>query len=128
MTPKERELEKENAKLKEQIAGLQRRVQELESQKPASKSRQQAEAALELLKKGPVSKEQLLKINPKYPSDCIYYVKNILKQPVVRHKNFYMLPEHYEVLKAKQEEEKAATAVQAQVEPKEAVPQAQASA
>lgn len=124
MTPKERELEKENAKLKEQIAGLQRRVQELESQKPASKSRQQAEEGLKMLQDGPVSKEQLAALNPKYPSDVVYYIRNILKQPVIRYKGAYMLPQHYEILKAKEDAEQASTPVVSQ----EAVQQAQASA
>ena len=100
MKPLERiaELEKENPVLKEQNAGLLKRVQELEAlkkeQKP-SKSRIMAEESLKLLQAGPVTMEQLAKIKAKYPSDCVYYVKTILKINVERVKtdagNVYML-------------------------------------
>ena len=73
MTPKQEQekianLEKELAKVVEQRDGLLKRVQELEAAKPKSKSRQQAEQGLEMLKVGPVTKEQFAKLNPKYPS------------------------------------------------------------
>ena len=63
------QLEKEKQLLQEQIAGLTKRVQELEKARPASKSRQQAEAALAMLKAGPVNQGQLKTLNEKYPSD-----------------------------------------------------------
>jgi hypothetical protein len=92
------QLEKELATSKERETGLLKRVEELESkqkeQKP-SKSRLQAEQTLELLRQGPVTIDQLQKINPKYPSDPIYYVKTILKINVERVKtetgSVYML-------------------------------------
>ena len=118
-----KELEKENAKLREQVEGLKKRVAELEAQKAPSKSRQQAEEGLQMLQEGPVSKEQLAKLNPKYPSDVVYYIKNILKQPVVRYKGAYMLPQHYEILKAKEAE-----STPAPLTSQEALPETQASA
>jgi len=48
-------LEKEKAALQEQVNGLLKRVNELEAQKPKSKSRQQAEEGLKMLQAGPVS-------------------------------------------------------------------------
>jgi hypothetical protein len=75
-------LKQELAKKDEQIAGLTKRVEELDKQKPASKSRQQALQALELLNAGPVSQAQLKALNDKYPSDPIYYVRSILKLDV----------------------------------------------
>ena len=105
MTPKEKQdkeqqLERENALLKEQVAGLTKRVKELEAAKPASKSRQQAEAALKMLESGPVTQAQLKTLNNKYPSDCVYYVRNLLKIDVKRVKTAagttYMLAPMYE--------------------------------
>src|SRR5438477_6065247 len=77
MKPQEEiaKLQKENAALQEQIKGLQNRVKELEAAKPKSKSRDIAEKTLEMLKRGPVTVAQLAALNPKYPSDCIYYVR-----------------------------------------------------
>jgi predicted nucleic acid-binding Zn-ribbon protein len=63
---------KENKKLQEQVQGLTKRIGELEQQKPASESRMQANAVLHLLEQGPVTMDQLAKINAKYPSDVIY--------------------------------------------------------
>jgi hypothetical protein len=121
------QLEKENSQLKAEVEGLKKRLAELEIAKPKSKSRQQAEQGLEMLKAGPVTKEQFAKLNAKYPSDIPYYIKTILKIDVktVRTANgsVYMLPEQFQKYqeglaaeKAKQEAAKAAAA-------KEAVPQ-----
>ena len=97
MTPKQMSAKeiKELVALNEQLTG---RVKELEATLEAnqkavasqtaatpaqpSKSRIQAEAALALLKAGPVSTEQLKQINPKYPSDPIYFVRSVLKLKV----------------------------------------------
>ena len=97
MTPKEKQLSpkevKELVALNEQLAA---RVKELEAKLEASeksvahmqaaptpaqpsKSRIQAEKALELLRQGPVTTAQLKAVNEKYPSDCIYFVRNVLK-------------------------------------------------
>lgn len=73
------QLEKENSLLKEQVNGLTKRVKELEAAKAPSKSKQQALQALEMLKAGPVSQAQLKALNPKYPSDPVYYVRTQLK-------------------------------------------------
>jgi hypothetical protein len=110
------QLEKEKAELQERVNGLTKRVKELEAAKPKSKSRQQAEQGLEMLKVGPVTKEQFAKLNPKYPSDVAYYIKNILKIDLktVRTENgtVYMTPEHHAVylerLKKEAEQKKAA--------------------
>jgi hypothetical protein len=51
------------------------------------KSQRQAEAALKLLQAGPVTVEQLKEINPKYPSDPIYFIRTVLKHPVVTHRD-----------------------------------------
>ena len=116
MTPKQEQeriaqLEKELAKKDEQISGLTKRVAELEAVKPASKSRMQAVAALGMLKEGPVSVEQLVKLNPKYPSDAVYYVRTLLHQDVklVRRPegNVYMLPEQFATYQAGIAKEKA---------------------
>ena len=63
MKPQEQiaQLEKEKAALEEQVSGLKKRVAELEAARPKSKSRQQADAGLEMLKKGPVALAQLKK-------------------------------------------------------------------
>jgi hypothetical protein len=116
--------------LKEQNAGLLRRVQELEAlkkeQKP-SKSRIMAEETLKLLQAGPVTMEQLAKINAKYPSDCVYYVKTILKINVERVKtdagNVYMLAADALRYKAEQAQKKLVAESQAK-DAKEEVPPA----
>lgn len=137
MTPREKELEKENQRLRDQVAGLEKRVKELEGQKAPSKSHQQAEAVAELLKAGPVSKEQLVKINPKYPSDAVYYARTILKIDVktVRTASgvVYMTAEQHRVWEEGQEREKREKSAEqlaaaAASLPKEAVHQTQASA
>ena len=124
------QLEKENSQLKEQVDGLRKRLAELEIAKPKSKSRQQAEQGLEMLKAGPVTKEQFAKLNSKYPSDIPYYIKTILKIDVKTVRtasgSVYMLPEQFQKYqeglaaeKAKQEAAKASAA-------KESLPQAPA--
>ena len=107
MSPKQTELEKENQKLKDQIAGLEKALAEAKAQtasaKP-SKSREQAVAVQAILEKdGKITKEQLLKINPKYSSDPIYYYKNLLKGVVVKGEGAYWTAAAW----AKHEEEKA---------------------
>ena len=81
-------------------------------------SRLQAEAALALLKQGPVTKAQLVELNAKYPSDPIYYVRTLLhldvKSVKTKDGSVYMLPQHYAVyiegLKQEEEARKAAEA------------------
>jgi len=69
-----------------------------------SKSREQAVAVQAILEKdGKITKEQLLKINPKYSSDPIYYYKNLLKGVVVKGDGAYWTAAAW----AKHEEEKA---------------------
>jgi len=135
MTPKEEKeriahLEKELQKVTEQRDGLAKRVAELESQKPPSKSKQMAMATLHLLEQGPVGVDQLAKINPKYPSDPIYYVRTLLKKDVklVRKAggNVYMLPEHHQVYVEGLAKEKAAKEA-SEKEAKEAIQAAQAA-
>lgn len=133
MTPREKELEKENQRLRDQLAGLERRVKELEGQKAPSKSHQQAEAVAELLKAGPVSKDQLVKINPKYPSDAVYYCRQLLKIDVKTVRTsagvVYMTADQHRVWQEGQEREKAEQlAAKAASLPKEVLQQAQASA
>jgi hypothetical protein len=91
-----KELQAENATLKARVAELEQKLElsekiakTLESAPAASasKSRVQAEAALELLKAGPVTTEQLKAINPKYPHDPVYFVRSVLKQAVVTHRS-----------------------------------------
>lgn len=137
MTPKE--LSQENDRLKqelakkdEQIAGLTKRVEELDKQKPASKSRQQALAALELLKAGPVSQAQLKTLNEKYPSDPIFYVRSILKLDVKTVRvpgkgSCYMLPEHFKVYADGLAREKAAQEASKQEVKEELTPPPKAS-
>jgi cell division septum initiation protein DivIVA len=88
--------------VKEMLAHNERltaRVQELEAELEAtrqsvqsapapgpSKSQLQAEKAMELLKAGPVTLAQLKAINPRYPSDPIYFIRSVLKQEVITHK------------------------------------------
>jgi hypothetical protein len=137
MTPKETkdkeqvtQLEKENALLKEQVAGLTKRITELESQKPASKSRMQATAVLHLLEQGPVGMDALVKINQKYPSDCIYYCRTLLHQDIklVRRPggNVYMLGRDFATFMEGVQKEKVAKEA-SEKEAKEALPQAQAT-
>jgi hypothetical protein len=129
-------LEKENSLLREQNAGLTKRLEELHQQKKQekpSKSRLQAEAALKMLQEGPVSKEQLLTLNQKYPSDAIYYVRTLLHQDVKTVKtktgSVYMLPEQHAIymegVKREQEQQAAEAAVAAV---SQEAPQAQATA
>ena len=127
------QLKQENATLQEQVDSLKKRLTEMEVAKPKSKSRQQAEQGLEMLKAGPVTKEQFAKLNPKYPSDVVYYIKNILKIDVktVRTANgsVYMLSDQFQKYqeglateKAKQDAAKA----EVKAEAKESLPQAPA--
>jgi FtsZ-binding cell division protein ZapB len=127
------QLEQENQQLKDQVSGLQKRLEELKEQKKQdkpSKSRLQAEAALALLKQGPVTKAQLVELNAKYPSDPIYYVRTLLhldvKSVKTKDGSVYMLPEHHAVyVEGVRREEEAAAAL---VAAKEAVPASQAEA
>ena len=135
MTPKEEKekianLEKELAKVIEQRDGLAKRVAELESAKPASKSRQQALAALEMLKAGPVSQAQLKTLNDKYPSDPIYYVRSLLKLDVKTVRtaagSVYMLPDQFATYTEGLAKQKAAEKASKE-EIKEELPQTQAA-
>ena len=75
------ELEQENEALKKQVAELTAKSAKAPK---ASKGKQQAEALLALFKeKGEVSKEDLVKINEKYPSDAIYHARTILGLQIV---------------------------------------------
>lgn len=62
-----------------------------------SKCKEQSEAALALLKCGQVSIDELKKINEKYPSDPIYYIRTVLKIEVKskkeNRKTVYFLPD-----------------------------------
>jgi len=85
--------------LEEKLALSEQAVATMQAAQPAapSKSKVQAEKALELLKAGPVTTAMLKEINPKYPSDPIYFVRTILKQEVKTHRHkdgasFYSLP------------------------------------
>jgi hypothetical protein len=137
MTPKEEKeriahLEKELQKVTEQRDGLAKRVAELEQQKPASKSRQMAMATLHLLEQGPVGVDQLAKINSKYPSDCVYHVRNILKQQVhlvrLPGGNQYMLPAFFEKHQAAKAAEKtAASEAKEEVRQASTIPQSPAT-
>jgi hypothetical protein len=133
MTPKETkdkeqliQLEKENALLKEQVAGLTKRIGELESQKPASKSRMQATALLHLLESGPVGMDQLAKLNPKYPSDAVYYCRTLLHQDIklVRRPggNVYMLGRDFAKYMEGVQKEKAAAEASKQEAKEELTP------
>lgn len=116
-----KELEKENTKLKEQIAGLEKALADAKAQTATarpSKSREQAEQVKAILDKdGKITKEQLAQINPKYPSDGIYYAKNLLKLDVRRAHSCYWLPKaleaYEEQLKKEQEAKKNAPAAAA---------------
>ena len=118
------QLEKENSQLKAEVDSLKKRLAEMEAVKPKSKSRQQAEQGLEMLKAGPVTKEQFAKLNPKYPSDIPYYIKTILKIDVKTVRtasgSVYMLLEQFQKYQeglaeeeAKQEAAKATAAKEA---------------
>ncbi|HMK21439.1 MAG TPA: hypothetical protein VK466_03845, partial [Terriglobales bacterium] len=123
-------LEKELAKVSEQRDGLLKRVAELEQTKPASKSRQQAEQALAMLKQGPVSHAQLKELNPKYPSDPIYYVRTMLKVDVKTVRtasgSVYMTAEHFQKYQEGLAEEKKRTEAAKAAAAKESLPQAPA--
>ena len=70
------ELEAENENLKKQITELTTTSAKAPK---VSKARTMAEALLDLFRqKGEVTKEDLAQINPKYPSDVIYYGKTVL--------------------------------------------------
>jgi cell division septum initiation protein DivIVA len=91
MNRKELEVENEQltARVKELEEELERSKQAVAAPAPVqpSKSKQQAEAALKLLQAGPVTTAQLKEINPKYPSDPIYWIRSILKMKVVTHRS-----------------------------------------
>ena len=112
------QLEKENAQLKEQVAGLVKALEEAKTVKATTgkgKSHSQAQKALEMLTEAGaagITTEQLAPLNEKYPSDPIYYVRSLLKKTIVRQNKRYYLAEF-----APKETPKAE-------EPKEAVPQA----
>lgn len=104
MKPQERiaELEKALATMTEQRDGLLKRLKELEALgtgRGKSKSRLQAEQAVELLEKGPVALAQFAQLNPKYPNDAANYIRTILKVNLhtVRTKGgaLYMLDKHF---------------------------------
>jgi hypothetical protein len=136
MTPKQeqekiKEQQERITQLEKQLAEATKRAEELEKQKPASKSRIQATAALHLLEQGPVSMDKLIPLNPKYPSDPIYYVRTLLQKDVKRVKingqSVYMLPAMYETYVEGLKKDKAAQEA-ATKEVKEEIPQAQATA
>jgi hypothetical protein len=91
---------------------LKKRVAELEAARPKSKSRRQADGGLDMLKKGPVALVQFARLNPKYPTDIPYNVRNLLKIDVKTVRTaggtLYMLPEHLAVHQAGLEKDKAA--------------------
>ena len=98
------QLEREKAALQEQVDGLKKRVAELEAAKPKSRSREQAEQGLEMLKKGPVAMAQFATLNPKYPGDVAYYIRNVMKIDVKTVRTaggtLYMLPEQFATYRA----------------------------
>jgi hypothetical protein len=114
MKPQEEvaELKKQVNTLEEQNKGLVKRIAELEAAKPKSRSRQQAEEGLKMLQEGPVSLAQFAGLNPKYPADVPYNVRNLLKIDVktVRTSGgtLYMLPEHFATYQAGLAREKEA--------------------
>jgi len=111
MKDKEKELEKRIQELEAQNEGMKKRIAELEAQKSApSKSRQQAEAVAAILQKdGIITKEQLSQINPKYPSDGVYYFKNLLHGQCILVRGIgYMTPAAHSVWQAEQEKKAAA--------------------
>ena len=122
------QLKKELAQKDEQIQGLLNKLKEQDERgisKP-SKSRLQAEAALALLQKGPVTVEQLKALNSKYPSDAVYYVRTVLKQDVKTVRtaagSVYMLPQHHQVYMDGLAKEKAAREVAAKEAKEEVSP------
>ena len=129
MKPQEQiaQLEKENSLLKEQVNGLTKRIKELEATKAPSKSKQQALQALEMLKAGPVTQAQLKGLNPKYPSDPIYYVRTQLKVNVHTVRTaagtVYMTDEVFKTYSEGLAKEKAAAEAAKAAAAKEAVPQ-----
>jgi len=117
MKPQEEiaQLKKDLAAKDEQIQGLLKKLKDQEALgvgKGKSKSRIQAEGALELLKQGPVTVAQLKTLNEKYPADCIYYARTILKVDVKTVRtasgSLYMLPEHFVTYQAGLAREKEA--------------------
>jgi len=137
VTAKLEEALKEIAAGKERESVLQKEIEQLKSQKAqvpgkVSKSREQAMAALEMLKAGPVTAAQLKSLNEKYPSDPIYYVRTLLQQEVktarIGGQTCYMLPEAYAVWQARQKAEKESKAAEAAKESLRQAPQAQEAA
>jgi hypothetical protein len=114
MKPQEEiaELKKQVNTLEEQNKGLVRRIAELEAAKPKSRSRQQAEQGLKMLQEGPVALAQFATLNPKYPADIAYHVRNLLKLDVKTVRTsagtLYMLPEHFAIYQAGLAKEKEA--------------------
>src|SRR6267143_4021014 len=115
MKPQERiaELEKENAQLKEQVAGMQKKLAEnaaLGIGRGKSKSKLMAEEALKLLQEAGsngVPLAEFAKLNPKYPSDVAFYLRSILKVDLKTVRKMeggtrYMLPEHFATYEAAQ--------------------------
>jgi len=115
MKPTERiaELEKENAQLKEQVAGMQKKLAEnaaLGIGRGKSKSKLMAEEALKLLQEAGsngVPLAEFAKLNPKYPSDVAFYLRSILKVDLKTVRKMeggtrYMLPEHFATYEAAQ--------------------------
>jgi hypothetical protein len=130
MKPQERiaELEQQIAKKDEQIAGLTKALQEAKTIASVGKGKSHAQAAagLKMLQEAGVNgctKEQFATLNPKYPSDVAYYIKNILKVNVNRVKtekgSVYMLNEAlvtYTEQQAKAKAEKEASEKAAKAE------------
>jgi hypothetical protein len=135
-TPKEEKeriakLEQENKELKEQLAAAQKKAEELEKAKPASKSRMQASAVLQMLAEGPLTMDRLAKLNPKYPSDPIYYARTLLHADIklVRRSgqpSLYMTPDQFTAYSAELEQQKKQQEATKQ-EIKEEIPQAKAA-
>ena len=120
MKPTERiaELEKENASLKEQVAGMQKKLAEnaaLGIGRGKSKSKLMAEEALKLLQEAGsngVPLAEFAKLNPKYPSDVAFYLRSILKVDLKTVRKMeggtrYMLPEHFQAYQAGLAQDKA---------------------
>ena len=82
------ELKKQNEELAAKVAELEAQLKQVTDAAAAAtvagmpKGRSQALKAMELLKAGPVTIEQLKAVNEKYPSDPIYYVRQLLKVEV----------------------------------------------
>jgi len=119
------ELKKQNEELAAKVAELEAQLKQATEQAtvvPVTKGRSQALAALELLKKGPVSVADLKALNEKYPSDPIYYVRTILKVEVKTNrakdgKTTYCLVEATEPAGEQQPEQPAAEEAPAATEP-----------